>query len=291
MTIAFSVTVCSMPIGGANPSVLGVLASPALREAEQARATLDVSARILGGMQLGFYSAETRVRGHITRLNPELAEGIKDLVAVLDADRANIASALSAGAGEIAPAAFNDVSPDVERLKGQIDGDIARLEGQSVAEALKELEAERVLLLHRQVLSQLLPQIETSWAEARWVKTAAGAPRRSLNPRHLTEKETELFRTVIAVLQRSAGQEMPALDCPLPVESSARGERGQTIRSLVIKGGHPPNEILSEGEHPLWRWRISSRKSATTPRMPASCLMIQSTHRIISERNASPNDW
>jgi hypothetical protein len=38
----------------------------------------------------------------------------------------------------------------VERLKGQIGGDIARLEGQSVAEALKELEAERVLLRHRQ---------------------------------------------------------------------------------------------------------------------------------------------
>jgi hypothetical protein len=51
----------------------------------------------------------------------------------------------------------------VERLKGQIGGDIARLEGQSVAEALKELEAERVLLRHRQVLSQLLPQIETFW--------------------------------------------------------------------------------------------------------------------------------
>jgi len=227
----------------------GFLTSPALREAEQARATLDASARTLRGLQLGFYSAETRVRGHITRLNPELAKGIEELVAVLEADRANIAAVLSAGAGQIAPAAFNDVSPDVERLKGQIDGDIARLEGQSVAEALKELEAERVLLRHRQVLSQLLPQIETFLAEARWVKTAAGAPRRSLNPRHLTEKETELFRTVIAVGYRDRlGQECTALDCALPVELSARGERGQTIRSLIIRGGHRPNEILSEGE-------------------------------------------
>ena len=44
------------------------------------------------------------------------------------------------------------------------------------------------------------------------------------------------------------GQECAALDCALPVELSARGERGQTKRSLVIKGGHRPNEILSEGE-------------------------------------------
>jgi hypothetical protein len=84
---------------------------------------------------------------------------------VLDADRSDIAAVLSAGMGQIAPAAFNDVSPDVERLRGQIGGDIARLEGQSVAEALKELEAERVLLRHRQVLSQLLPQIETFLGE------------------------------------------------------------------------------------------------------------------------------
>jgi energy-coupling factor transporter ATP-binding protein EcfA2 len=59
----------------------------------------------------------------------------------------------------------------------------------------------------------------------------------------------ELFRTVIAVGYRDRlGQECAALDCALPVELSARGERGQTVRSLVIRGRHRPNEILSEGE-------------------------------------------
>jgi hypothetical protein len=52
-------------------------------------------------LQLGFYSAETRVRGHITRLNPELAKGIEELVAVLDADRSDIAAVLSAGVGRL----------------------------------------------------------------------------------------------------------------------------------------------------------------------------------------------
>jgi hypothetical protein len=225
------------------------LASPALREAEQAREALDVSARTLRTLELGFYSAETRVRGHVSRLNPELAQETGQLVAALVADRTTIAQVLATGTGQIAPAAFGDVSEPMKDLKEQIDGDIARLQGHSVAEALRGLEADRVLLRHRQVLSQLLPQIEIFLADARWVKKASGAPRRSLNPRHLTDKETELFRTVIADGYRDRlGLECRALDCVLPVELSARGERGQTIRSLVIKGGHRPNEILSEGE-------------------------------------------
>ncbi len=227
----------------------GFLASPALRDAEQSRAIVDRSATSLTALQLTFFSAETRVRGHMARLSPEVAKQVEQLVAALDADRTAIAAALSAGTGKIAAAAFGDVSMGITGLRTQIDGDISRLQGQSVADALKALEVERVLLRHRQVLSQLLPQIETFLADARWVKKASGAPKRNLSPRHLTEKETELFRTVIADgYRKRLGEECKALDCVLPVELSARGERGQTIRSLVIKGGHRPNDILSEGE-------------------------------------------
>jgi len=123
------------------------------------------------------------------------------------------------------------------------------LQEQDRAEAQRSLGIERVLLRHRQVLSQILPDVETFVADARWVQKASGAPRRSLNPRPLTEKETELFQAVIAEdYKKQLREECAALDCNLPVELSARGERGQTIRSLTIKGGHSPNEILSEGE-------------------------------------------
>jgi hypothetical protein len=244
---------CYRPLDAESAALIdrfwGFLASPALREAEKARAAVDGSARTLAGLQLTFFSADTRVRGHVSRLDPELGREIEQLVGVLDADRIAIAKALSTGTGDITTVAASDVTAGMRGLKEQIDGDIARLQGQSVAEALTTLEAERVMLRHREVLSQLLPQIERFLADARWAKKAAGVPRRSLNPRHLTEKETELFRTVIAAGYRDRlGQECAALDCVPPVELSARGERGQTIRSLVIKGGHRPNEILSEGE-------------------------------------------
>src|SRR5262249_40053664 len=210
---------------------------------------VELSVKSLVGLRLSFFSPETRVRGHITRLNPALAKQIEVLMQTLDADRRAIADVLRASVGEIPAAVFGDLSSELEALSTQIDADIARRQEQDVAGALRELEAERVLLRHRQVLNQILPDVETFVTDAGWVKKASGAPRRSLNPRPLTDKETELFQAVIAEdYKTQLREECAALDCNLPVELSARGERGQTIRSLTIKGGHSPNEILSEGE-------------------------------------------
>lgn len=244
---------CFRPLDADSAALIhrfwGFLASPALREAEEARDMVDRAAQSLSGLQLNFFSAETRVRAHLSRLNPELATQVERLLATLAADRSTIGAVLSNGTGEIPAAALENVTGGITALTGQIDSDISRLREQSVADALKALENERVLLRHRQVLHQLLPQIEAFLADARWVKQASGGPKGSLNPRHLTQKETELFRTVIADGYRQRlGEECAALECVLPVELSARGERGQTIRSLIIKGGHRPNDILSEGE-------------------------------------------
>jgi hypothetical protein len=119
----------------------------------------------------------------------------------------------------------------------------------TVADVLKALETERITLRHRQVLSQLLAEIEKFVNDSLWVKAASGRPRQSLNTRALTDKEAELFRTVIAKsYKEQLACECEALDCGLPVEFQTRGERSQTIRSLSIKGGYSPNQILSEGE-------------------------------------------
>jgi hypothetical protein len=238
---------CHRPLDAESAALIhrfwSFLGSPVVREAEQARATVDGSAKSLAGLRLTFFSPETRVRGHITRLNPALAKQIEALVDTLDTDRRAIADVLKVAEGEIPAAVFRDVSSELEALKTQIEADIARLQQQDMAGALRSFETEQVLLRHRQVLNQLLPDVESFVADARWVKKTSAAPRRSLNPRPLTDKETELFQAVIAEDYKKQLREECALDCNLPVELSARGERGQTIRSLTIKGGHSPNEI------------------------------------------------
>ncbi len=98
-------------------------------------------------------------------------------------------------------------------------------------------------------MKQLLPEIEKYVSDQEWVKIAAGAPRRSLNTRTLTNKEKELFQRVIARDYKDKfAIECKLLECSLLVELHTQGQRGQTVRSLVMKGGHSPDIILSEGE-------------------------------------------
>ena len=245
---------CNRPLDAASTALIrrfwGFLASEARREADEASVRLDQSVKAaLKALRLDFFSVGTTVPAHLTRLNPALAKQIDTLVAAMDRERTAIVTVLENAAGEIAPASFDDVDGPLMAFVIQIDADITRLREQKVEDALKALEAERISLRHRQVLKQLLPEAEKYVSDLTWAKEASGTPRRSLNPRPLTEKESELFATVIAKDYREwFSDECAALDCNLPVEFRTRGQRGQTVRSLSIKGGHSPDTILSEGE-------------------------------------------
>lgn len=227
----------------------GFLASDIRSDAEAASANLDESVKLLKTLRLDYFTTDTTAHVHITRLNPGLANQINELVVAMDRDRTAIVTVLENVAGEIASATFGDVTGALTVLDVQIDADIVLLKEQKIEDALKTLEAERITLRHRQVLKQLLPQVEKFVADLVWVRTASGTPLKSLNSRPLTNKENELFTTVIAKeYQERFVKECDLLDCKLPIEFCTQGQRGQTFRSLSIKGGYSPDKILSEGE-------------------------------------------
>jgi hypothetical protein len=160
-----------------------------------------------------------------------------------------IVNVLSDGSGEIPIANFSDLTTPYELFIGQIESDITRLREQTTEEALKALEFEKLVLQHRQILSQLLPDIESYVGDLKWIRDASGGPRRDLSTRPLTDKETQLFSTIIAGQYRERLlAECAFLDCTLPIELRTRGDHGQTIKSLSMQGGHSPDKILSEGE-------------------------------------------
>jgi uncharacterized protein with PIN domain len=247
---------CHQPLDAASAALIrrlwGFLASDVKREAEEASVQLDRSLDLLRQERPDFFSKETTVYEHLTRLNPELAKRVEVLVAAMERDRAEIIAVLEKGAGEIQASTFEPVDEAnraLEKLTEQIDIDIARLNEQTVEDAIKALEAERISLRHRQVLNQLQPDIEQYISNLKWAERASGAPRRSLNPRPLTDKEGNLFATVIAKSYRERlASECKALECTLPLEFRTQGQRGQTVRSLSVGGGHSPDVILSEGE-------------------------------------------
>lgn len=214
-----------------------------------ASALLDQSVRELKELRLDFFSENTTARAHLTRLNPVLSEQVEQVVAAMDNERSAILAVLEEGDGEIPSLGFESVAGELADLVAQIEADIRRLEEAKVEDAIKALEAERIVLRHRQVLNQILPEAERYVSDLGWVRKASGEARRSLNTLPVTNKEKELFASIIAQdYKERFSNECKILNCSLPVEFRTQGDRGQTLRSLRIKGRHQPDAILSEGE-------------------------------------------
>ncbi|NII26275.1 AAA family ATPase [Pseudoflavitalea sp. X16] len=244
---------CHRPLGEASINLIkrfwGFLASDAKRQMEQASAVIDGTVRAIEAVNLEFFSESTTVRDHVERLNPVLSRQTTELLQTLQADRDTIIQVLQTGAGEIPTAAFIDLTDSYTALTTQIDTDIARLREQTAEAALQALEAERINLEHKQVLNQLLPDIEIYINDLEWIREVSDVPKRSLNPRPITDKETQLSSSLIAEgYQERFSQECELLECDLPVEFRTQGSRGQTVKSLSMKGGHSPERVLSEGE-------------------------------------------
>lgn len=218
------------------------------QQAEEAGQAVDMTVTALKAMRFDFFAPTTLAHSHLTRINPDMAREVGALVTTMNGDCAAITGILEAGTGGIPAAGLTDLSASLTTLIEQIDADITRLKGQKVEDALKTLRADALVLQHREVLKNLLPQIEKFITDTKWIDIASAAPRRSLNPRVLTMKESDLYGAIIAGdYKKRLDEECGKLACDLPLEFSVQGDRGQTRRSLSLQG-HAPDKILSEGE-------------------------------------------
>ena len=136
----------------------------------------------------------------------------------------------------------------LESVDERIAADITRLEKEDTTKTLEALELERQTLRHRKVLSQLVGNIEKFVVDAAWCAKAEST-KLVLNPRAIATKEKELFSETIGESYRTRlADECVNLDCTLPIEVQTAGQKGKTVRSIRMKGGHKPEIILSEGE-------------------------------------------
>jgi hypothetical protein len=229
-------------------TLLSFVEGDAQRKSEAASAALGKEIAFLEKVDLNIFTSETRVREHIHRIDPVIETAAADVVDAFRSARDRALEALRArnafgGLVDAAP-----VSTQFTELTARIETDIQRLENDDVATAVTSLELERQTLRHREVLSQLLPAIERDVTDAAWCAKAVRA-KSLLNPRHITEKEKELFAEIIGESYRARlAAECEKLDCELPIELQTAGHKGKTVRSLSMKGGYQPDAILSQGE-------------------------------------------
>jgi len=179
---------------------------------------------------------------------PAILSAIADGASEINRLQTSVLAAFVGESSHVIAAAIPDFGPTLDTVIETIDGDLRRLHQSDVPSALDALEKERVELRHREVLSQNLDAAVSYVNDLKWIARAERAPRAALNPRHLTEKQSELFTSVIAKNYReNLAKECDALDCQVPVELRTQGRQGQTVRSLFVKD-RPPDDILSEGE-------------------------------------------
>lgn len=224
------------------------LAGDARKKLEDANTRMRTRRAELNALLLATASEGSVAHNFLAQSHPSVLAAITENETNLTALRASLLDALDGKREHPNAIALPDFDTVIDDIISRLDGDLNRLRQSDVPASLKAVEDERTALRHRQVLAQNLNDMIGFVTDAKWVAKAESEARADLNPRHLTEKETELFGVVIADSYRNAlAAECEALDCAVPVEFKTQGKKGQTVRSLLIRD-RPPDEILSEGE-------------------------------------------
>ncbi|UGX94251.1 hypothetical protein G6321_00053415 [Bradyrhizobium barranii subsp. barranii] len=229
-------------------ALLTFVEGEAQRAAQAATKAVENEIGALKTLEVNIFAPDSLVRAHVNRLDPNLATAI-DLAAVsIAALRDSSVAVLAAHDPVQGSVNCADVNSALHALVEWIGSDLERLTKENAATAIASLELERQTLRHREALSKLLSGIETYVADALWCAKAERA-KSALNPRHITDKEKEVFGQIVGPSYRARpAQECGDMECDMPIELQTTGQKGKTVRSLLLKGGDRPEIILSEGE-------------------------------------------
>ncbi len=199
------------------------------------------------GVSLTLADEGSVAHSFLSETYPAILTAITEGVAAIRVLQASVLAAFS-GTGSVSSGALADFSEMLDGVIQTVEQDLLRLRQSDVPSALAEIEKERIALRHREVLSQNLESAVSYVQDSLWIARAESKARPALNPRHLTEKQGELFSSVIAKNYREGlAKECDALSCNVPVQLRTQGRQGQTIRSLSV-ADRSPDDILSEGE-------------------------------------------
>ncbi|WP_027555926.1 AAA family ATPase [Bradyrhizobium sp. Cp5.3] len=243
---------CERPLDRDSRSHIGALLAfvegDAQRSAQSAAKAVDREVAALKALEVNIFAPDSMVRADVRKFDPSLAIALDATASCVTTLRDSAIAALAAHGPVEGSLSCTDVCSSLQMLVERISADLARLEKEDPASAIASLELERQSLRHREVLSKLLGSIENYVSDAAWCAKAERA-KSARNPRHITDKEKELFAQIVGPSYRARlAQECDELKCDMPIELQTAGQKGKTVRSLLLKGGHRPEIILSEGE-------------------------------------------
>ena len=229
-------------------ALFAFIESEAQKDAETADEAAEQEIANVGAIDFSMFLSGSVVREAVKKFQPDLEADIAAWIAKLELVRDGAAEALKASIPFEGTAGHTKTTEKLKSLLNEIDADVERLAKDDQGAAIAELEQERLLLRHREVLSSLYADIEKFLDNAVWCAKADKA-KSQFNTKQITDKEKELFGEVLGDTYREKlTKECTVLDCEVPIEMRTQGKGGETVRALTLKGGHKPDRILSEGE-------------------------------------------
>lgn len=236
------------PSKGHVESLFKFVESEAKQQAATAEEGVEEAIKVLRAIDISMFPEGSVVRESLKKLKPDLEPKIVARIAEMALLRDGAIEALENNSPFEAAIDASAVSESITALLAEIDADIERLSKTDQEAAIEELEQERQMLRHREVLSSVYVDVEKFLDNAAWCAKAEGA-KAQFNTKRITDKEKALFGEIIGEAYREKlAKECEALECEAPVEMKTQGRGGETLRALLLKGGHRPTRILSEGE-------------------------------------------
>ena len=243
---------CHRPLDEPSTSLIrrfwGFLDDETRAAAEKANGLVTATVEKLTKMETCILTEESRIRADLSKTAVAVVSIFDGLSGAFESRNNAIVSALESGTA-ISTEALEVPNEEIDAVVIGIEDREKGLQEGAVDQAIAGLQAEHISLRHRQVLNQNIDDVVNFVLDQKWIDKARQKKRGSLTTRFVTDKQKELFGTLIEGRYKSRlKDECKTFQCALPVEFKARGSGGQTLRGLKIEGGHKPTDILSEGE-------------------------------------------
>ena len=220
---------------------------------DQARTELERKRRAISSVELDCFNDQFVSYRHLQGRHSLLVETI---TAFIEESRARKTAALQSIKGLKTHDEGGAGAPplaEIESVVVGLKGELQELEKKNPEKEIEVLEKEAAALSDRVVLGECLPEIEEYVGKQKWAEQAKKALG---STRHITQKHNELFQTLVTdrYIQLFANI-LEELNCPLNVRVSTKGQKGETLKQIVLEadpsnkqGVAKPDKILSEGE-------------------------------------------
>lgn len=229
-------------------ALLSFVEGDALRKADAATRALADEIKRIEQLDTAWFAEGSRAREHIHRVNAALAKALVQSTEAIIAQRSAILTSLRNGSALPGQLSLSEATVAIGSLRKQIETDVDRFAKDDTDKILAALSLEHQTLRHRNVLSQLMPEIRKHVANLKWCADSVKA-KTALSTRPITDKESELVGRIFGKdYSERLATECAALECHVPIKLETMGQKGQTIRSLSIGSNYQPNQVLSEGE-------------------------------------------